>query len=73
MTDALFAALPTIDGGFPCVHADVPSRFRSDSEAKPGRNAMRHYGCHSMATIATLPVRDVVADDALLWFWTTGR
>ena len=23
MTDALFAPLPTIDGGFPCVHADV--------------------------------------------------
>ena len=33
---------------------------------------MRHYACHSMATIATLPVRDVVARDAYLFFWTTG-
>ena len=33
---------------------------------------MRHYGCHPMAAFATLPVRDVVAANALLWFWTTG-
>ena len=69
---ALFAPLPTIAGGFPCVLADVPALFRSNSEARPGRNAMRHYACHSMATIATLPVRDVVARNAFLWFWTTG-
>ena len=25
-----------------------------------------------METFATLPVGDVVAPDALLWFWTTG-
>jgi N6-adenosine-specific RNA methylase IME4 len=68
----VFAPLPMIAGGWPCVHADVPARFRSNSEAKPGRNAMRHYTCHPMAMIATLPVRDVVARDALLWFWTTG-
>jgi N6-adenosine-specific RNA methylase IME4 len=69
---ALFGPLPTAPGGFACVHADVPSRFRSNSVAKPGRNALRHYKCHSMATIATLPVADVVARDALLFFWTTG-
>jgi N6-adenosine-specific RNA methylase IME4 len=68
----LFAPLPAVAGGFACVVADVPSRFRSNSEARPGRNAMRHHTCHSMATIATLPVQDVVARDAFLWFWTTG-
>jgi N6-adenosine-specific RNA methylase IME4 len=68
----LFAPLPMVEGGWPCVHADVPARFRSNSEARPGRNAMRHYTCHSMVTIATLPVRDVVGPDAFLWFWTTG-
>jgi N6-adenosine-specific RNA methylase IME4 len=61
-----------IAGGWPCVHADVPARFRSNSEARPGRNAMRHYACHSMATIATLHVRDIVARNAFLFFWTTG-
>jgi N6-adenosine-specific RNA methylase IME4 len=33
---------------------------------------MRHYRCHSLETIATLPVRDVVARDAFLFYWTTG-
>jgi N6-adenosine-specific RNA methylase IME4 len=69
---ALFAPLPRVDDGFACVHADVPARFRSNSEARPGRNAMRHYPCYSMATIAALPVSRVVSSDALLWFWTTG-
>jgi N6-adenosine-specific RNA methylase IME4 len=68
----LFAPLPTIAGGFACIIADVPARFRSNSEARPGRNAMRHYTCHSMAAIATLPVRDIAAVDSLLFFWTTG-
>lgn len=68
----LFASLPTVAGGFECVAADVPARFRSNSQARPGRNAMRHYACHSMAALATLPVRDVVARNAFLWFWTTG-
>jgi len=68
----IFAPLPTIAGGFPCVHADVPARFKSNSEAKPGRNALRHYACHSMATIATLPVASVVARDSYLFFWTTS-
>jgi N6-adenosine-specific RNA methylase IME4 len=67
-----FGPLPQVEGGFPCVLADVPSRFKSNSELKPGRNALRHYACHSMATIATLPVASVVSPDALLWFWTTG-
>jgi N6-adenosine-specific RNA methylase IME4 len=68
----LFAPLPTVPGGFACILADVPSRFRSNSVAKPGRNALRHYACHSMATIATLPVGDAAARDSYLFFWTTG-
>jgi N6-adenosine-specific RNA methylase IME4 len=72
LAPVLFAPLPTVDGGFACVHSDVPARFRSNSEAKPGRNALRHYACYSMAAIAILPVRDVVGPNAFLWFWTTG-
>jgi N6-adenosine-specific RNA methylase IME4 len=68
----LFAPLPTIPGGFACILADVPSRFRSNSIAKPGRNALRYYACHSMETIATLPVGNVAARDSYLFFWTTG-
>ncbi len=68
----LFTPLPTVAGGFACILADVPSRFRSNSIDRPGRNAMRHYKCHPLATIATLPVADVVARDSYLFFWTTG-
>jgi N6-adenosine-specific RNA methylase IME4 len=68
----LFAPLPTVEGGFACILSDVPSRFRSNSEMKPGRNAMRHYACHSMETLAMLPVGETAARDAFLWFWTTG-
>jgi N6-adenosine-specific RNA methylase IME4 len=68
----LFAPLPVVAGGFQCVVADVPSRFRSNSVERPGRNALRHYQCHPMATLATLPVSEVVAKDSYLFFWTTG-
>jgi N6-adenosine-specific RNA methylase IME4 len=54
------------------VIADPPWRFASNSAAKPGRNAMRHYDCMSLDDIAALPVKDVVADDAVLWLWITG-
>jgi N6-adenosine-specific RNA methylase IME4 len=70
--EPIFAPLPTVVGGWRCIAADVPARFRSNSEARPGRNAMRHYPCHSMATLATLPIRDLVARNAFLFFWTTG-
>jgi N6-adenosine-specific RNA methylase IME4 len=68
----MFAPLPTVAGGFRCVSSDVPSPFRSNSEARPGRNALRHYACHSMAAFAALPVSEIVAGDSYLFFWTTG-
>jgi N6-adenosine-specific RNA methylase IME4 len=54
------------------VIADPPWSFKSNSAAKPGRNAMRHYDVMPLAEIAKLPVKDVVADDAVLWLWITG-
>jgi N6-adenosine-specific RNA methylase IME4 len=68
----LFAPLPVIEGGAGCVHADPPWGFRSNSVARPGRNAMRHYQCLTPDEIAALPVRDVVARDAFLWLWVPG-
>ena len=69
---SIFAPLPTVPGGWPCIAPDVPSLFRSNSETKPGKNARRYYKCHPMEILATLPVRDIAARDALPWFWTTG-
>lgn len=54
------------------IAADPPWHFKSNSVAKPGRNAIGHYDCMSLADIAALPVADVVADDAILFMWITG-
>jgi hypothetical protein len=71
-SQTLFAPLPAIDGGWRCVLADPPWQFLSNSKANPGRNAMRHYGCLSLDEIASLPLEEVVAKDALLWLWVPG-
>jgi N6-adenosine-specific RNA methylase IME4 len=33
---------------------------------------MRHYSCLSPGQIASLPLKDVVAEDGLLWLWVPG-
>jgi N6-adenosine-specific RNA methylase IME4 len=65
----LFAPLPVVPGGFACIAADPPWRFASNSDAKPGRNARRHYRTLALSEIATLPVGDIAARDAFLWLW----
>ena len=62
-------ALPA--GPFDVIYADPPWRFASNSEAKPGRNARRHYPTMTVAEIAALPVREIAARDALLLMWIT--
>lgn len=62
-------ALPA--GPFDVIYADPPWRFASNSEAKPGRNARRHYPTMTVAEIAALPVREIAARDALLLMWVT--
>lgn len=54
------------------IVADPPWKFASNSEAKPGRNAMRHYACMTDAEIAALPMLDLLAKDSLLFMWTTS-
>lgn len=56
---------------YPIILADPPWKFSSNSKAKPGRNAMRHYPCMTDAEICALPVADWAATDALLLMWTT--
>lgn len=54
------------------VYADPPWKFASNSAAKPGRNAMRHYPCMTDAELCAMPVKSWLADDALLFMWTTA-
>lgn len=54
------------------IAADPPWHFKSNSRANPGRNALRHYDCMSLADINALPVADIAAPDAALFLWITG-
>ncbi|MAN99924.1 MT-A70 family methyltransferase [uncultured Roseovarius sp.] len=58
-------------GPFDIICADPAWRFASNSVARPGRNAMRHYPCMTVPEIAALPVRDWAARDALCFMWVT--
>jgi N6-adenosine-specific RNA methylase IME4 len=54
------------------VLADPPWKFASNSKAKPGRNALRHYDCMTDQEILDLPVKNWVQKDAMLFMWTTS-
>lgn len=57
-------------GPFSVILADPPWRFASNSAAKPGRNAMRHYQTMPVPEICALPVPS--AKDAILLLWATS-
>lgn len=61
----------TADGPFEVILADPPWRFTSNSEARPGRNARRHYPTMPLVEIIAMPVRAIAAQDALLFLWVT--
>lgn len=56
---------------FDIIYADPPWKFTSNSKAKPGKNAMRHYECMPLDEIKALPVREIAARDSLLFLWVT--
>lgn len=64
--------LPTVPGGFEIIVADPPWRFASNSDAKPGRNARRHYDTMTVPEIAAMPVRGILAPRAILFLWITA-
>lgn len=66
-----FALAPLERGAYRAIIADPPWGFRSNSLARPGRNAMRHYRCMTMAEIEALPVGDLAAPDSYLFLWIT--
>lgn len=59
-------------GGFPIGYADPAWNFSGNSKAKPGKNARQHYDCMSIDEICAIPVRDLMADNALLLMWVTS-
>lgn len=55
---------------YPLILADPPWRFASNSQEKPGRNAMRHYPCMRDHEIAAIKVP--AATPSMLFMWTTA-
>jgi len=64
--------IPLPTGQFDVILADPPWKFASNSRAKPGRNARRHYPVMRLDDIAALPVRSLRATDCALFLWITG-
>lgn len=54
------------------IAADPPWHFKSNSAAKPWRNALGHYDCMSLKDIAALPVAGMAAENSMLLLWITG-
>lgn len=66
-------ALAAAGERFACLLADPPWAFKTYSGNKvPQRAERQHYGTMTEAELSTLPVADVVADDALLQMWILG-
>ena len=65
----LFAPLPTIEGGFPCITIDAPLHFSTWSTKGQGKAPSRHYQTYPPEIIATLPVREAAARDAWAFVW----
>lgn len=63
--------LPFMLSGWEVIYADPPWAFKSNSAAKPGRNARRHYDTMTVEEISALPVREFAAESALLLMWIT--
>lgn len=65
-------AVPLPPGPFDMIMADPPWRFKSNSIAKPGKNAVGKYRCMTIAEIKAMPIADLSAPDCLLWLWATA-
>lgn len=71
----VFAGIPR--NHFGVIYADPPWHFRARTALQVGnwtsrRDAEKHYAVMGADDIAAMPVRDLAADDAHLFLWTTG-
>ena len=66
-TTGPFVDLPR--GHFNCAHIDLPWSFATWSHRGQGKGASQHYQTSSFDRLAALPVPQLVAPDAVLFFW----
>lgn len=63
---------PLPAGPFDMIMADPAWTFKSNSKAKPGKNAFGKYRCMSLAEIMAMPIAEMAAPDCLLVLWATA-
>jgi N6-adenosine-specific RNA methylase IME4 len=63
--------LPRIDGGWRTILADPP--WHEQGSGRTVRGAQKYYPLMSAAEICALPIRQIVADQAHLYLWTTNN
>lgn len=57
-------------GKFGAIMADPPWTFRLRGKDNLKKSAAKHFGLMSFNDILRLPVRDIAADDCVLFLWT---
>jgi N6-adenosine-specific RNA methylase IME4 len=53
------------------IYADPPWSFRNWSAKGTGRNAVSHYDCLDLPSLAALPIADLAAENCALFLWAT--
>ena len=56
---------------FNIIYADPPWQYKVYSKKGKGRSAENHYHTMNIEEIRSLPVRDIAADDCILFLWVT--
>src|SRR5215831_1209429 len=51
------------------IYADPPWSFRNWSAKGTGRNAVSHYDCLDLDSLAALSIADLAADNSALFLW----
>jgi len=59
------------DKKYNIIYADPPWRYNCFSNTGKGRTAASHYNVMRLVDIMELPVKDIAADDCILFMWTT--
>ena len=53
------------------IYSDPAWYFKTYSDKGEKRSAVQHYNCMSIDDICNLPLRDISADDCILFIWVT--
>ena len=70
--EALDAMAASGTARYGAILVDPAWTFETYSEKGKGRSAERHYECMTDDEIAKLPIKEIAADDCVLFLWSTG-